>query len=952
MNSPLRGTEGLPGDALAVVRRHGQQIWLQGPRRFALSSEELAALVSEGTVSGFVFDMDVVDAALVDGADYAAARERARSSGWAPDRLLEDVLLEDAAAAAALLQKWRPGDASTRSWVAVDLPPHVGLAGEATAVWAGRLAEVTEGATALVKLPGTRAGLQAAENVIAAGYGIYLHHLFTVEQVRSALAAYLRGLRLALAAGRDLSRAAAVAAVNLLRIDVAVDQLLHDCMRRSEDDRDLLESLLGRAALGTARVAADTVREFTEDAEWVRLQGKGAVPPLLAWEGTRTSSPARREMEYLEELIGPGTASVVSWSALAALRDFGKPSPRLGRGIDEAREVLDDIAGAGIDLEAVADDLQKAAAGSDERRFGRLLNTVAAGSARAQFDVAAGGLEQELRESLRELEKAAVGRRLWSRDASLWSTDDTDAPAIRNRLGWLALPETMREEALPLAAIARSRAGAKEGMALLLGMGGSSLGADALRIAFECRNLTVVDTTAPGGIAAAAGRLQVDRSVFVVSSKSGGTAETDALEKFFFDQVSAVRDDAGSRFFAVTDPGTPLHELARNRGYARVWLAPPDVGGRYSVLSVFGLLPAALMGIDVGRLLASAHRMAVLCGPEVPAHLNSAVVIGALMAVGARHGRDKLTFLTPPRLAGLGDWAEQLIAESSGKRGQGIVPVSREPLGDADRYGEDRLFVHFRVAGEEARANDELADEMQRRGHPVVRIVLTDVMDIGAELFRWEMATAVACAAMHVNAFDEPDVRDAKERAGALLQQYREEGRLGEPQPDFEEGSLAVMAPSTYEGLRQRLQPGSGLESWLSAHLRGARPPDYVGILAFLAPDLQTWHALQGLRALLRDRLGVATTLGWGPRYLHSTGQLHKGGGDGGVFLQLTADAASDLAIPGESYSFEVLLRAQALGDFQALAARGRRLLRVHLGREVETGLARLLEATRKALED
>jgi transaldolase/glucose-6-phosphate isomerase len=949
MKLPTRRSSDSSSEVAEVLRRHGQQLWLRGFRRCYSEAAPVADLIRDGVVTGLCVDLDHLEPALLEGAEYAAARRRVAEKEADAATVGAEALLEDAAHAAALLARHSASDET--QWLAVDLPPAATMSSDDVVDWARRLREAAGHGQVLVRLPGTPKGLEVLENLAAAGYGAYVQNLFSVDQVEATLAAHQRGLRLARTAGVDLAGAALVAAVQLVRLDVAVDELLRDAIARGSVERDALETLFGKASVASARVAHAALEKAIRDREWSDLTAAGAPVPRLAWESARNLSPARRDVELMEELVGPNTVSVVTWDGLTALLDHGHPSPRLGRHHEEAREVLTDLGAAGIEIDALAKELQTAATAADREGRARLAPALTDAAALPdRMLIAAGGLGAQLESAIDQAAEQQLADRIWARDAELWATDPDDQRHVRNRLGWLSLPETMLEQALPLAAIAKGRAGGTDQRVALLGMGGSSLGAEAIRTAFAIRDFDVVDTTVPRGVAVVASRVEPERALFLVSSKSGTTVETLALERFFAGQLQSLEDPA-SRFVAVTDPGTPLHELARERGFLRVWLAPPDVGGRYSVLSVFGMLPAALMSVDIVKLLDRSRRMAVDAGPHVPAAQNPAILLGLLMSTAAAAGRNKLTFFTSPRLAGFADWAEQLIAESSGKDGRGIVPVSQEPHGLADAYGDDRIFVQLVMEGEAREpATETLLDELQAAGHPIVRIRLDDAADIGREFFRWEFATAVACAGMGVNAFDEPNVRDAKQRANAALASVSGGDGLPEPAAIVQEESLKIIVPPGDVDAARMVASGGGAEDWIGAHLRRARPGDYFAILAFLAPETPTWHALQGLRALVRDRLGVATTAGWGPRFLHSTGQLHKGGDDSGLFLQITADDSSDLEIPGENYSFAALARAQAVGDFEALSSRGRRLLRVHLTGPPEQGLARLLELARLSL--
>lgn len=530
--------------------------------------------------------------------------------------------------------------------------------------------------------------------------------------------------------------------------------------------------------------------------------------------------------------------------------------------------------------------------------------------------------------------------RLWARDASLWKSDEAVQASIRNRLGWLSLPEDMSKVAGLLSAFAADIRRAGFTRAVLLGMGGSSLAPEVLRLTFGAAKgglpLSVLDTTDPERILAVERKGPLKKTLFIVSSKSGGTIEVMSLFKYFFSKVETLRGGAaGNQFIAVTDPGTSLEKLAREKGFRKIFTAPEDVGGRFSALTYFGLVPAALLGVDVARLIGRAS----VFTPGVPSEADDAVLLGAVLGLLGKAGRDKVTFLLSKEIASFGLWAEQLIAESTGKEGRGIVPVEGEgPIAPKD-YGKDRVFVSLAVGGRHPASIKAL----EAAGHPVVRIDLKDRYDLGREFMRFELATAAAGAVLGVNPFDEPNVSESKSNTGRILAQLGATGKLPEEAPLIKTRTVSAWADAA-------LSRADSLQDVLTDHLARARTGDYVALMAYLPPTPATHRLLQSLRAKVREATGVAVTLGYGPRFLHSTGQLHKGGDDNGLFLQITADDSKDASVPGAGYGFSALKRAQALGDFQALKAHTLRVLRLHL--TSPAGLAavsRLIRPSRRA---
>jgi glucose-6-phosphate isomerase len=560
-----------------------------------------------------------------------------------------------------------------------------------------------------------------------------------------------------------------------------------------------------------------------------------------------------------------------------------------------------------------------------------------------QIRVAEGVTEKQVTERLGRFQETAVARRLWEKDPTLWSEDASVGATIANRLGWLDVVRGMEEHRGDLNDFAGQCSDAGYRRILLLGMGGSSLCPEVLRLTFgvapDRLDLRVLDSTSPDTVADARKWAQQAKTAVLVASKSGTTIEVQSfyqsLRKYFPDPAD---------FIAVTDPNTYLAQLSAETGFRKTFLNPPDIGGRYSALSYFGLLPAALLGMDVGRLLASANSQAASCGPEVAASDNPGLRLGALLGESARLGRDKLTLVFAPQLRSFGTWVEQLVAESTGKNGVGILPIEGEPMLPPADYGSDRVFVITQLRSHTAPAMDGFADELRQAGHPVAVIDLDNLHDLGGEFFRWEIATAIAGVVLGINPFDEPNVTESKDLTKSLLAKASSAGKLPQPDCAVSSSHLEIYVD---EGLGRNEATVAEL---LRSHFARITPGDYVAILAYLHPSEIVCQQLTQLRELLVARSQVPVTLGYGPRFLHSTGQLHKGGANQGLFLQITGTSQETENIPGSDYDFATLIEAQALGDWQALARRDRRLLRCHLREGAEVGLPQLLQQLTAAL--
>jgi len=563
-----------------------------------------------------------------------------------------------------------------------------------------------------------------------------------------------------------------------------------------------------------------------------------------------------------------------------------------------------------------------------------------------------GGLGAKVKAAIEDWRANEKVRRLWARDASLWTNSDES-----DWLGWLEVAGDQLAHIGNLKSIAEEVRAAGFTHAVLLGMGGSSLCPEVIKMTFGRASgfpeLFVLDSTDPAQIKAVENKVDLKKTLFIVSSKSGSTLEPNIFKQYFFERArqAAGPAEAPKHFIAITDPGSKLQRVAEGDGFRRVFFGVPGIGGRYSALSDFGMVPAAVMGVDAARFLESVRVMAHACAASVPAEDNPGVVLGAIMGVLASNGRDKLTIVTSPAIYDLGAWLEQLLAESTGKIGKGLIPVDRERLGAPDAYGNDRLFAYLRFEKGPDLRQDAALEALEKAGQPVVRISVADIYDIGQEFFRWEMATAVAGSIIGINPFNQPDVEASKEETRKLTSEYEKSGSLAPEKPVVEADAMKLFTdPRNAAELEKGAGGDRSIAAWLRAHLSRIKAGDYFATLAYLQMTDAHEAELQALRHAVRDRKHVATCLGFGPRFLHSTGQAYKGGPNRGVFLQITCDDANDVAVPGQKYTFGVVKAAQARGDFQVLAERGRRALRVHIGKDVLAGLKTLRTAIEKAL--
>ena len=869
-------------NGLTQLHDAGQSVWLDSLRRGLITSGELARHITENAVTGVTTNPTILERAITGSVDYDdAIGPQSRTADETPEELVFALALDDVRAAADLLRPVFDATDGADGYVSIEVAPRLAHDAAGTVKAGRRLFADADRPNVMIKVPGTPAGVEATEALLNAGVPVNVTLLFSTAQWEAAAEAHLRAQERRLADGLPL-RVASVASVFVSRWDAAVAGAVP-------------EALANRLGVAVSQLTYAAYRQLLASARWQRLAEAGALPQRVLWASTGTKDPKLPDTYYLTALAAPDTVATIPEPTLLAFAEHGKVVDLLATDTAPADALIDDMRSHGVDEDELAARLQAEGLHAFTSSFAALVDCVQGRSdsrraVRAQTGERPGGLAAEVDAVVAGLAARDGVRRIWSRDHTLWQEDPAE---VADRLGWLVSPQEMEDRLAELERFTKEAVADGLTHAVVCGMGGSSLFPEVLVRTFGpapgALEVRILDTTDPAAIARLEAEVPLDRTLFVAASKSGTTLETRAHLEHFWERIGD-----GRQFVAITDAGTPLAELARERDFRRVFENRPDVGGRYSALTHFGLVPGALLGVDLAQLLERAGRLAAALAPCVPPDRNPGLRLGATIGAAAREGRDKLTLVLPEELSSFGAWVEQLIAESTGKRGTGIVPVVGEPLGPPDSYGEDRLFV----------AVDDHAglDELAAAGHPVVRLPYDDRFDLGAEVLRWEFAAAVAGAVLAINPFDQPDVAAAKAATDAVL-----DAGL----PDVREGRLAAALA----------QLGAG---------------DYLAIQAYVDPGADVVEGLQAARVVLRDRHRVATTLGIGPRFLHSTGQLHKGGPPSGVFVQVVGEDPGDVPIPGKPYGFSTLKRAQAAGDLRSLRDRRRRATRVALDELLE----------------
>lgn len=906
----------------------GQSIWYDNIQRKLLENGELAALIQKGELWGMTSNPSIFNQAIAKSTDYDATLLTLAWAGYQAPQILDRLIIEDIRNAADIfLPVYRETNGGD-GYVSIEVGPEMANDTKASLAEAHRLWDLADHPNVMVKIPATEEGIPAIRQAIADGVNINITLIFSIARYLEVMDAYLSGLEQRLEKGQPIDRIASVASFFVSRIDTKVDKQLEEIIQQEGPQADQAAKLLGKIAIDNAKLAYAEFLKVFESERFARLKAHGARIQRPLWASTSTKNPKYPDTMYVDELIGPNTINTVPGVTLEAFRDHGTVRLTIQEGLDQAQRDFEELAKLGISIDQATKELEIEGVKAFAEAFNALTQTVEDRRKAAVEEL--GPLAGAVKQRVAQLEKESAISRMWEHDPTFWTKDPAGMEEARKRMGWLDAPQKSRDLLPDIHCLVDEVRAANYTHALLLGMGGSSLAPEVMRLIFGVAegglDLAILDSTDPAQVKAYADRSPADRTLYIVSSKSGGTAEVKAFFDYFWEKTQkAVGEQAADHFIAVTDPGTSLESLAHERKFRKVFLADPNVGGRYSALTAFGLAPAGLLGMDVERLLARADWMERQCKPDVPAGRNPGLVLGAVIGEAARAGRDKLTLITGNDLAPFGAWLEQLIAESSGKNGKGIIPIDGEPLAAADVYGADRLFVNLKSPGDaKMKTEDQSIARLRAAGQPVISLIVADSYDLGAEFYRWEVAAAIACSIIGVNAFDQPGVQDSKKRTVAKIEAYQKAGHLDEGKLAWESDGIQIYG-------KDLPKTSGSLESVLLAFINQGKPGDYVAINAYLSRNARSEADLRKLRVAIRQRTHLATTVGFGPRFLHSTGQLHKGGPNTGLFLEITANEPDDIRIPQEGITFGILERAQALGDLEALQARDRRAIRIHL---------------------
>ncbi len=944
---------------LKDLQKFGQSVWLDYIRRSLLTSGELKRLIEEDGLQGITSNPSIFEKAISGSTDYNDFIASIRDSNLDAAGIYEKLAIRDIQEAADILLSVYTETNKRDGYVSLEVSPLLANDTRATLAEAKKLWKEVGRPNVMIKVPGTEAGIPAIRELISDGININVTLLFSEQTYERVADAYIAGLESLASKGGDISNVASVASFFISRIDTDIDAIVSARLAQTKDDtqKQLLNSVLGKVAIANAKLTYERYTQIFSGSRWEKLKGKGAQSQRVLWASTSTKNPQYPDTMYVDELVGPDTVNTIPPATFDAFREHGKPQQTLTENLEDARQVMDNLEKLNISMKDVTDSLVVQGVRLFADAFHKLTDTVAKqrSELKAAKDQFSYRLPEEqtraLHASLKEWKEGDKVKKLWARDASLWTNEDESL-----WLDWLTVADDQQPQIEAVKVFAAEIKSAGFTHAVLLGMGGSSLCPEVMSKTFGhiagFPDLKILDSTDPDQIATLEKSIDIAKTLFIVSSKSGSTLEPNIYKQYFFKKVSDLvgKDKAGKQFIAITDPGSKLQTVAEKDKFRKIFYGLPGIGGRYSALSNFGMVPSAILGIDLEKFIDKTGEMVHACSATVPVEENPGVVLGTMIGLMAKAGRDKLTLIASPGISDIGAWLEQLLAESTGKLGKGIVPVDREPIGLPTVYGKDRFFAYLRLDNAPDAEQDRAVEALEKAGQAVVRINVPDIYCLGQEFFRWEIATAVAGSILGINAFNQPDVEASKIATKELTEAYEKTGSLPEEKAFFEVDGVQLFADDkNISELNAALGTNAkSLAGYLKAHSTRVKAGDYFAILAYIEMNEKHEQSLQTVRVAVRDFKKAATCLGFGPRFQHSTGQAYKGGPNSGVFLQVTCDHKNDLAVPDQKYTFGIVEDAQARGDLQVLAERGRRLMRVHLT-DVEQGLVTLEAAAKQS---
>lgn len=908
------------------TKQLGQSIWYDNIDREDLENGKMIELVQQGKVYGVTSNPSIFEKSIGSGNIYDLCLQSMAWAGLDTQQIYFELVKQDIQMTADIFRDVYTYTEKVDGYVSVEIDPTLADDTQKSIQEGKNLWAQINRRNVMIKVPATLAGIPVIRALIAEGINVNATLIFSIDRYRDVMEAYLLGIEDRLKKGLDVSHIHSVASFFVSRIDTAVDKLLDEKIASGSVEANELK---GKIAIDNARMAYQEFKQVFSSPRFEALAKHGAQIQRPLWASTGTKNPNYSDCLYVDELIGPNTVNTIPTKTLHAFLDHGKVEQRITHDLGNSIKHLDMLLDLDIDLTSVTDKLEADGVLAFQKAHESLLDVIE--KKRSIFAAEIESISENLKDAMKYSTDKNFIQRLFDNDPTLWTDDASQYEEIRNRLGWLSLPAKQYDLVPEYDQFLEQILQDGFTDVFVLGMGGSSLAPEVLAQSFETYletdkrlRLQIIDTTNPIEIKARCETVNLEKTLFIVASKSGGTSETMAAYKYFSNEIAKISPkDFGRQFVAITDPGSPLVELAKKDGFRAVFYAPANVGGRFSAFTPFGLVPASLIGLDLENLLNKAKFSDRLSQKSIAMAANPNAILGLAIGSAAKAGRNKLTFIAESFAANLVPWLEQLIAESSGKDGVGILPVENEPELHSYDYPNDRLFIYFEVDG----SKTEMIDAIRQKGLPVLTFKLSNPYDLAREFYRWEYATAIACAYLRVNAFNQPDVQSNKLVTKAVIEKYKETGQLDEGKAIFCNNQVEV-----YGEALAGLERCNSLDDVIHLYAQGLEEGAYIAINAFLPRLPEEIEKFQALRSSLLNKYNVATTLGFGPRFLHSTGQLHKGGpGEGVLYLIFTRKNAIDIEIPGEGMSFGTLQLAQALGDFDVLKDLGKNVIRIDL---------------------
>jgi transaldolase/glucose-6-phosphate isomerase len=925
------------------LREAGQSPWLDQINRQLIASGRLQSLIGQNGLLGVTSNPTIFEKAITQkNSGYEKDIRKLIAAGKSTFEIYDDLTVSDIRTACDLFREVHAESGGEHGFVSLEVMPALADDSAGTVREALRLVKTVARENLMIKVPATPAGIAAIRTLIGQGVHVNATLIFSLKQYSEVAEAYLGGLEDLARRRGDLRRVRSVASAFVSRFDSLIDKQLESMSHPDQDpfSRENVDGLRGKSAIANSKLLYREFRRLVDSDRFRKLAAKGAHCQKLLWGSTSTKNPAYPDLLYVEPLVGRDTVNTMPLETLEAFLDHGHVCPdSAAENYDEALETKARLKALGIDLDSIGEILQGQGVRAFCESFDSLMKSIEAlraerksGSgmqawATVRVDLGSEKIGQKLEAALQKLEKAGFQKRLFEKDPGLWKKDASHQAVIANRLGWLTVPDWMSGQLYLLDCL---KCDARENGitdVVLFGMGGSSLAPEVMSLICKREpgspRFHVLDTTDPGSVLNVEKNISLKSTLFIVASKSGSTIETQSQYRYF-----AAKAKDPSRFVAITDKGSALEKSARENKFRNVFVNPGDIGGRYSALSFFGLVPAALMGVDFRGLAGRAQNFLAATRSESSVRKNPGIYLGAVLGVLAGAGKDKLTIITSKSLASFGAWLEQLIAESTGKEGEGIIPIDGEALAEPAMYRPDRVFAVLKLKGESSAKDEEKIKQLRKQGFPVIEFEWPDRLALGAEFLRWEIATAVSSAWLGINPFDEPNVKEAKDATGEVLEGLKKAGKLA--------------------GIDRFKSPSSKLS--VAPFLGKMTPKGYLALLVY-GPRTKEWtDRFNRLRLLLRDGLRRPVLVGFGPRYLHSIGQLYKGGPQTGLFMEFIVQEKKDAQVPQAGYSFGQLIKAQALGDLKALQRKKLPTLAVDLGTGEDAGFNALVAQVSSAL--